>query len=200
MDTDMDELDELVDDDDYSDEELFGPAGRPVASADERRARRPVVAHPTLAAEVLRAREVLDLPTAVALAVRAGRSSAGMSQRRFALAMKLPRWIVERMETRADTLPLETVLDLLRRCGHDLVLVRRAEDGTMGTVAPDHWAPAELMAKDAGGRQLPAHGMSSRTCVPKHWVPYDDPRWRCDTPVWTWSRGRTGEAAAPLAS
>jgi transcriptional regulator with XRE-family HTH domain len=179
---------ELVDDDDYSEEELYGPAGRPVLSVVDRERRRRVIAHPTLAADAVRAREALDLPTEIALAVRSARRAAGMSQRSFSKAMGIARWVLERAETRADSLSVQTVRDLLTLCDHDLVLVRRGEDGSVEAVDPEQWPVAELIAKDARGRQLPAHGIASRTCVPKHWVPYDDPRWRCETPLWTWSR------------
>lgn len=132
---------------------------------------------PTLARELLTAREELSLLDTVVLAVRADRHRRGLSQRAYASDRGWSKSFVARLETRPGAIPFASVLEALDGTGTELVL---------RGPAPEEWPAAELLARDRAGRRLPAHYHARRLTLPHHWWqlrhPYGTPR---REPDWT---------------
>lgn len=105
----------------------------------------------------------LSLEEQVALAVRYGRSKAGVSQRALAEALGCSQSTVSRLEGRAGGLNLETVGTAVEHAGFQLVVALG------GVRVPDYaWEPTELLARDRAGRRFPAQ----RTVYPSPEGPY----------------------------
>jgi hypothetical protein len=141
----------------------------------------------------------MGVEDAIVVAVRAGRGRKGMSQRAFADAQGIGHWVVEALEKRPGRVKLGVVLQVLTEVGFGLALVRVADASAHGAkaeeaeiVRPEDWSDAELIARDAAGRRLPAHRVARRTGPPASWVRRDDPRWARLTPLWTWSERSPG--------
>ena len=138
---------------------------------------------PPLAREQLAARAALDLTTAIALVSRAVRAQRGESQRATAARRGWSVARTARSETDAGSLRLADVLTILDESPFDLAVVRDGE-----VVPAESWSCAELLARDEGGRRLPAHHTISRVDrVAATWW-YTRHGWGVDEPLWTWFR------------
>jgi hypothetical protein len=96
---------------------------------------------PTFAAEVLRARDSLQLSDEIGLAFRAERQRLGMSQRAYATHRGLTLGAVIRLESAAESLKLGDVDAALADTGFQLCLCHRPpapEPGDAALTAPDH--------------------------------------------------------------
>ena len=187
------------DDDDYDEAELYGGLVRRMAEQPRPQSSGPLGSWPTHARQLLQAREGMGVEEAIVVAVRSGRGRRGQSQRAFAQAQDLGHWVVEALEKRPGTVKLSLILQVLADLGFGLALVRThgaSEDPLTAhgnvLVQPDEWTAAELIARDVGGRRLPAHRPARRTGPPANWVRVDDPRWSRLTPLWTWSENSSG--------
>ena len=128
------------------------------------------------------------LRTWVALAVRAGRREAGLSQRELAEAAALSKSAIARIEAETGNPTLDAVEAALAAVGLGLAVVRPAEG---------MWNPAREAidgdlewACDRAGRQLPAHLREERVYYEEPWrgirrMLRGGPMLSCDQP-WTY--------------
>lgn len=174
-----------------------GEAVKPAADEEARRrvamtredtlraVRRASTPFPTLAAEVVAARDNLSTMDEVALALRDHRHRLGTSQRDYARQRGWTKTRQHRLERTPGELKLVDVVEALGPTGFHLVLCRdqNADSG----LARASWSAPELVARDAADRRFPAHRRARRTgpMEPHWWWRNFSTDSRTEKPLWT---------------
>lgn len=142
---------------------------------------------PTLAVELLRAREQMGVVEAVGLAVREIRRGAGLGQRAYAESRGWSKTHQHRLEADAGELRLRSVVEALKGTGIELMIARVGTDTAVDArgqrIQPSDWPDTELIARDARGRRFPAHRSVRRATGAPTW--------------WTWRHGASALATEP---
>ncbi len=119
---------------------------------------------PTFAAEVLSARESLQLADEVGLALRADRQRLGLSQRAYAARRGWTLATVIRLESAAGAMKLGDVDAALEETPFQLCLCHRPPTDDLGPTAPT--APDPPAAADGEPAPAPAPAPASPTSAP----------------------------------
>lgn len=173
---------------------------------------------PTLAAELLTARDELTVARGVGLALRADRRASGDSQRAYAERRGWSKTHQHRLETNAASLRLGQVMDALQATGYELAIARENEElpvqngpdaqlvGPGRRVWPTDWPDHELIGRDRAGRRFPADREIRRvSSLPNWWIWRHATDIRAAKPTWTasplprdWLEELRPERAAPV--
>lgn len=95
--------------------------------------------------------ESLSLAEQVGLAVREWRRKEGLSQRDLAAELGWSQSMISRLESRAGSVPLDTVRKAVTGAGFELVVAHEGRP-----VAAWAWERTDLVARDRSGRRFPA--------------------------------------------
>lgn len=142
--------------------------------------------YPTWCRELARAIGEAEVEDLVPIALRRGRSAAGLSQRAAAQAWGVAHARLARAEVRPAELKLGTVLDLLRAAGHDLQVVD-ADGSPLGDLRA-----GEVLARTGNGRRLPAGREAVRLTHEPRWMAERGESFVAEGPQWTTER-RAGQ-------
>ena len=159
---------------------------------------------PTFAAEVLSARDSLQLADEVGLALRADRQRLGLSQRAYAARRSWTLATVIRLESAAGALKLGDVVAALEGTPFQLCLCHRPPTDDPGPAAPA--APDQPAAADGEPAPDPAPAPASPTSAPSTTParplppPSRPPRTRCTRPTGRAPSSSPGCAVAAAAS
>ena len=139
---------------------------------------------PTLADETIRAREELTLEQSIAMALRSHRGTLGEGQRDHAARRGWSAAHQARLERDPGNRKLGQIVQALDGTGFRLALLG-AQTGIESS--PESWPTSELLARDAAGRRLPAHGVAHRVWEAPSWYLVRHGFW-APSPDWSWHR------------